>query len=115
MDELHEIEVELDSPEATHIGPIGTALPNIALQALRSHCEARLKSKNPGAQRLANEKIDAMFLSFGGQAVVKSGLDQALQPNAKTRKALSNAGPQLVEMRRFELLTPYMRSKCSTS
>jgi hypothetical protein len=26
MDELDDLAVELDSPEATHIGPIGTAL-----------------------------------------------------------------------------------------
>jgi hypothetical protein len=25
------------------------------------------------------------------------------------------SGPDVVEMRRLELLTPYMRSKCSTS
>ena len=33
----------------------------------------------------------------------------------KTRKLLRDAGINLVEMRRLELLTPYMRSKCSTS
>jgi hypothetical protein len=33
----------------------------------------------------------------------------------KTRKAIQQAGSNLVEMRRLELLTPYMRSKCSTS
>ena len=33
----------------------------------------------------------------------------------KTRKSLPEAGLKTVEMSGFEPLTPYMRSKCSTS
>ncbi len=35
--------------------------------------------------------------------------------NEKTRTGIADAGFLVVEMRRLELLTPYMRSKCSTS
>ena len=33
----------------------------------------------------------------------------------KTRDPLPGAGSDVVEVRRLELLTPYMRSKCSTN
>jgi len=44
-----------------------------------------------------------------------STYDFAKMERWNTHKSLAAQGFELVEMRRLELLTPYMRSKCSTS
>jgi hypothetical protein len=57
-----------------------------------------------------DQLVEADLPEDGRRTVVKTS-----EPNKKkTRKPLRAAG-ELVEMRRLELLTPYMRSKCSTS
>ena len=54
--------------------------------------------------------LEAEFSENGRKMVVKTS-----EPNKRrTRKPIQAAG-KVVEMRRLELLTPYMRSKCSTS
>jgi len=68
-----------------------------------------------GSQRAAADKLDVLFASDGGQVVVKEATIAPPLANRKTRAATNDADFQLVEMRRLELLTPYMRSKCSTS
>ncbi len=56
------------------------------------------------------EPTTADFAANGRKMVVDTS-----EPNKRrTRKPLQAAG-EVVEMRRLELLTPYMRSKCSTS
>ncbi len=49
------------------------------------------------------------------KTVVEGGDRVRIPDQRKTRNRNNDAGFQLVEMRRLELLTPYMRSKCSTS
>ena len=43
------------------------------------------------------------------------GLKEPESEKEETRNPLTGAGSDVVEVRRLELLTPYMRSKCSTS
>jgi len=72
----------------------------------------------PGAQRIAADKLDAIFgpkATNGGQMVVKSPNLLSYGNIRKLRKSFQNAGFQLVEMGGLEPPTPYMRSKCSTS
>jgi hypothetical protein len=62
--------------------------------------------------------VDALFadsIVIGGQQVVKGNSRFAVPKKQTTRKSLEDAGRNDLEMRRLELLTPYMRSKCSTS
>jgi hypothetical protein len=64
----------------------------------------------------------AAFGRFLYSSIVTLLAEQVLSPSSavpqvkqKTRRSLPKAGPEVLEMRRLELLTPYMRSKCSTS
>ncbi len=76
-----------------------------------------------GSQRAAVEKTDELFpiselgsqLGIGSQQGVKEASIASDAPKQKRRKTLRQRRFQMVEMRRLELLTPYMRSKCSTS
>jgi integrase len=64
------------------------------------------------------DKIMERLISAGDKmAEQTAAFATPWQPSQKkkTRNALQQAGLDLVEMRRLELLTPYMRSKCSTS
>jgi hypothetical protein len=45
----------------------------------------------------------------------EGAIEPVIDKEKKARNANSGGLFQLVEMRRLELLTPYMRSKCSTS
>jgi len=98
------------------------ASPNV-VQGRMGHTSSRMTFDTyghvlPGAQRLAADAVEEMFApkaEFGGQMVVKPLSNVADLDAYKTRKALRNAGLRLVEMRGLEPLTPYMRSKCSTS
>ena len=69
-----------------------------------------------GARRQAADAMDRIFadVESGRQVVVKIS-----EPPPKKRtpipKKLVESAQFVVEMRRLELLTPYMRSKCSTS
>ena len=65
-----------------------------------------------GAQQQAADKLDDLL---AGQGMVKATIPEAFNRKEKTRIANNGGLFQLVEMRRLELLTPYMRSKCSTS
>ncbi len=76
-----------------------------------------------GSQRAAVAKTNELFpiadlgsqLELGSQQGVKISFDAA---NArKQKRSIPNRIKRfnLVEMRRLELLTPYMRSKCSTN
>ena len=60
--------------------------------------------------------MDRVFAkaSIGRQMVVKP-LDAGKQKETPISKTLLKSAFDVVEMRRLELLTPYMRSKCSTS
>jgi len=69
----------------------------------------------PTAQGLATEKLDRIFAEFGGHSVVNPSSAHPKKPKKNPQEPNVHAGFELVEMRRFELLTPYMRSKCSTS
>ncbi len=71
----------------------------------------------PGAQKAAVQKTNQLFplAELGSQLGVKPASSTTGTPKRKTRNRNNDAGFELVEMRRLELLTPYMRSKCSTS
>jgi hypothetical protein len=53
--------------------------------------------------------------TLGRQLVVKPANRGVGAADEKRRKSIRQRRFQMVEMRRLELLTPYMRSKCSTS
>ena len=71
----------------------------------------------PGAQKAAVQKTNQLFplSELGCQLGVKAAsvADDVQNKNARSFNRIRRF--QLVEMRRLELLTPYMRSKCSTS
>jgi integrase len=73
--------------------------------------------ESPEAQRGIARLGDRLYgstLKLVGELVV-SPSSETLPPKQKAHRSLKNGGPDVVEMRRLELLTPYMRSKCSTS
>ena len=69
-----------------------------------------------GHRRQAAETMDRVFAkaTIGRQMVVKPP-DAGDQKETPIPKTLLKSAFQVVEMRRLELLTPYMRSKCSTN
>ena len=73
----------------------------------------------PTSQRAAADRRDVVFGEIGGQVGGQGGNVVTPQPTPRrTKKPVTSAMDGLsdvVEMRRLELLTPYMRSKCSTS
>jgi len=70
----------------------------------------------PHGQEQAAKAVQEMFATaIGGQAVVNAPPTRPGRDKKKTRASLRGAGSGVVEVRRLELLTPYMRSKCSTS
>ena len=72
-----------------------------------------------GSQRAAVEKTDELFpiaelgsqLGLGSQQRVKEAVVASDLPKKNTRKPLRRKRFQMVEIRRLELLTPYMRRK----
>jgi len=71
----------------------------------------------PGAQKAAVQKTNQLFplSELGCQLGVKVAFHATDVKKKNARKPLRRKHFHLVEMRRLELLTPYMRSKCSTS
>jgi len=69
-----------------------------------------------GHRRQAAETMDRVFANatIGRQMVVKSS-DNGGPKKTPIPKSLVESALNVVEVRRLELLTPYMRSKCSTS
>jgi len=69
-----------------------------------------------GARRQTAETMNRVFagVEIGRQMVVKTD-PPAPEKKKPIPKTLVKSARFLVEMRRLELLTPYMRSKCSTS
>ncbi len=74
------------------------------------------KIHKQGHRRQAAETMDRVFAkaTIGRQMVVKPA-DSSDQKKTPIPKKLLESALNVVEVRRLELLTPYMRSKCSTS
>ncbi len=73
----------------------------------------------PTTQRSAVTRLDRAFRDIGGQPGGQDALQVAGLRASKTKKKPARSTIDglsgLMEVRRLELLTPYMRSKCSTS
>jgi len=95
----------------------------LAIAGSLGHADTRMMFERYGhlfshSGRRVAKTADEIFaaLETNCRTTVVNAADRFGKPRQrKTRKPLRDAGSDVVEMRRLELLTPYMRSKCSTS
>jgi integrase len=95
----------------------------LAIAGSLGHADTRMMFERYGhlfnhTGRRVAQTADQIFAALEPSCrnIVVNAADRFGKPRQrKTRKPLRDAGSDVVEMRRLELLTPYMRSKCSTS
>ena len=95
----------------------------LAIAGSLGHADTRMMFERYGhlfshSGRRVAKTADQIFAAFEPycRKIVVNAADRFGKPRKQKRlNSLQNKAFSMVEMRRLELLTPYMRSKCSTS